>query len=138
MALPPESLTLRQAVFLALELLKGASPLTARHYDDRPNVLATWELALCAFSPATIRAGAIRMVQSQIDGIADTHRLASHCAAVDRERRVAEAQARRIADDEADRERIRRDREGRTPEELAELEAQRAAFIASFCGRANL
>ena len=102
MKIPPESLTFRQSVFLALELLKAASPVLARHFDSVPNVIVAFEVALEEYSPDTIRKGAIHLLRSMKsetrDLIPDAMRLAACCDEIkemEREDRIlAEARKR--------------------------------------------
>lgn len=93
----PEKLTHRQAVLIAIELLKAASPVLARHFDERENVLTGWEIALGNFRGDVVREAAIRMIRGlkgdTKDQIPDAPRLAWYCEWVldDRAERAAVA-----------------------------------------------
>ena len=109
LAIPPENLTHRDAVLIAIELLKGASPVLARHFDTVPNVLVSFEMTLADYAPNVIRAAIERMLKSMKretrDQIPDAFRLADYCEDVidDRrkERRERE-ESNRLAREEAE------------------------------------
>lgn len=124
--IPADKLTFRQAVFLALELMKAASPVLAKHFDAVPNVLAAFEVVLAEYAPDVIREAVVRMMRSMKretrDVIPDAPRLADYCEEIMSERRAAHSQ--RLADEQRAREQAEIDAERARREAMTEAERE--------------
>lgn len=119
--IPGEELDLPTAVRIAIEILKGAAPALAKHFEQVANVQSTWELVLGGFDPEHIREAAIELARNP-DGIPDAGKVAAICRemAEERERFLRLCGRRTQLDIEAERE---REEQPLSEERRAELQA---------------